>query len=198
MTKTIAVMFSLGLAIGGSALAQTTGSTADKTTTTKSSTTTKTSSMNKTSGMEKLSSADRTFMRNAAAGGAAEVKKGQLASEKASNQKVKDFGQRMVTDHSKANDELKALADRKGVTIPTKPDSKNEAMATKLGKMSGSEFDRNYMKDMVSDHEKDVAEFEKEANNGTDPDVKKWAADTLPTLQEHLKMAKDTLATVSP
>jgi len=144
-----------------------------------------------------LSAADKMFITKAAEGGLAEVELGRTATEKASNQKVKDFGQRMVTDHSKANEELKALAQKKGVTLPDSPDAKSKAMATKMSAMSGAAFDRAYMKDMVSDHEKDVAEFQKEANNGADPDVKNWAATTLPTLQEHLKMAKDAESTVA-
>jgi len=144
-----------------------------------------------------LSAGDNKFVREAAAGGAAEVELGKIAEEKASNEKVKEFGRRMVTDHSKAGDELKALATKKGVTVPTGPDAKSKAMAGKLSAMSGAAFDRAYMKDMVSDHEKDVAEFRKEANNGSDPDLKQWAATTLPTLEEHLKMAKEAYGAVT-
>jgi len=146
---------------------------------------------------DKLSGGDKTFARNAAAGGAAEVELGKIATDKASNQKVKDFGQMMVTDHTKASDELKSVATKKGITLPAGPTSKDKATAAKLSKLSGAEFDQAYMKDMVADHEKDVAEFQKEADSGSDPDLKSWAGTTLPTLQEHLKMARETLDAVS-
>ncbi|HXJ44468.1 MAG TPA: DUF4142 domain-containing protein [Bryobacteraceae bacterium] len=103
---------------------------------------------------DKLSSADKTFARNAAAGGAAEVEMGNIAAEKGSNQKVRDFGQRMVTDHSKAGEELKAVATKKGITLPSGPSGKEKSAAAKMAKLSGAEFDQAYMKDMVADHEK--------------------------------------------
>lgn len=132
----------------------------------------------------------------AAAGGAAEVEMGQMAANKATNQKVKDFGQRMVTDHTKANDELKSVAQKKGVTLPSEPDAKSKSMSARMSNLSGAAFDRAYMQDMVSDHEKDIAEFQKEAEGGTDSDVKNFASTTLPTLQEHLRMAREALAAV--
>lgn len=144
-----------------------------------------------------MSKADQTFVYKAAVGGMAEVEMGQMATEKASDAKVKAFGQRMVTDHGKANDELKALAAKKSVDLPSETDSKHKATAAKMSKQSGAAFDRAYMRDMVQDHEKDVAEFQKEANSGSDPDVKAWAAKTLPTLQEHLQQAKDALSGVN-
>lgn len=139
-----------------------------------------------------LSSADQHFMMKAAQGGMAEVQLGQLAQSKASSQAVKDFGQRMVDDHSKANDELKSLASQKGVTLPSDLDAKDKQMQNRLSSMSGAGFDKAYMRDMVNDHKKDVAEFQKEANSAQDPDVKAWAAKTLPTLQQHLSMAQST------
>jgi putative membrane protein len=142
-------------------------------------------------------SADQKFAQNAAAGGLAEVQLGQLAADKATNDKVKQFGQRMVTDHTKANNELKALAAKKSITLPDSPKPKDKATFEKLSKMSGPAFDKAYMQDMVKDHQKDVAEFQKEASNGSDPDLKAWAATTLPVLQEHLKLAKDTLSAVN-
>ncbi len=135
--------------------------------------------------------ADQQFMMKAAQGGMAEVELGRLAKDHASNQAVKDFGQQMVDDHSKANDELKDLASRKSVTLPTDVNAKDKATMDRLSKMNGAAFDRAYMRDMVMDHKKDVAEFQKEANSGMDPDVKSWAAKTLPTLQHHLQMAQE-------
>ena len=135
---------------------------------------------------------DHTFMMKAAQGGMAEVELGQLAKDKASSDAVKTFGQHMIDDHSKANDELKDLASKKNVTLPADVDAKDRTTKDRLSKLSGEAFDRAYMRDMVADHRKDIAEFEREANNGKDPDVKAWAAKTLPTLQNHLKMAEDT------
>jgi putative membrane protein len=136
--------------------------------------------------------ADSTFAMKAAAGGMAEVKFGQLAQQKASNPAVKQFGERMVTDHSKANSQLKSVASKNDITLPSGLDAKDQATYDKLSKLSGPEFDRAYMKDMVSDHEKDVSDFKREANTGKNSDIKNFASQTLPTLQEHLQMARQT------
>jgi putative membrane protein len=145
--------------------------------------------------------ADASFIKKAAMGGMAEVDFGQLASSKASDDKVKSFAQRMVTDHGKANDELKMLAASKQIEVPSALDSKHEATHARLDKLSGSAFDRAYVSDMVADHKKDVAEFMHQSSAATDPDVKAWVMKTLPTLQEHLKMieeiAKDIHVTAS-
>lgn len=135
--------------------------------------------------------ADNQFITKAAEGGMAEVEMGQLATQHASNGKVKQFGQRMVDDHSKANDDLKKTASQKGITVPTTVNAKQKATMDRLSKLNGAEFDRAYMQDMVRDHREDVAEFKKEANSGDDPDVKAFASKTLPTLEDHLKMAEE-------
>jgi putative membrane protein len=135
--------------------------------------------------------ADETFVKKAAMGGMAEVDLGKLAVDKASSDDVKKFGQRMADDHSKANDELKTLAQNKHITLPTEPDPHEKAMHDRLAKLSGAAFDRAYMQAMVADHRKDVNEFRMESKSGKDADVKGWAAKTLPTLEEHLKMAQN-------
>jgi putative membrane protein len=140
---------------------------------------------------------DKTFIYNAAEGGMAEVGLGQLAVKKASSQEVKTFGQHMVDDHSKANEELKSLAQSKGVELPKSMGTKNKSIMTKLEKLNGAAFDRTYMSDMVKDHQEDVKEFQHEAGHGADPDVKAWAGKTLPTLQHHLQMAMDTQKALS-
>ena len=137
-----------------------------------------------------LSPADSKFVRQAAVGGMAEVELGKLAAEKASTADVKQFGQRMVDDHSKANDELKALASRKSVTLPTAIDAASKATVDKLSKLSGDAFDHAYMRDMVKDHNKDVAEFRHVSTTATDADLKAWAAKTLPTLEDHQASAE--------
>lgn len=132
---------------------------------------------------------DRTFAREAAEGGLAEVKLGQLAQEKASSQTVKDFGQRMVTDHSKANDELETAASQRSITLPDHPSAKERAVYQKLSNLSGKRFDAAYARVMVRDHEHDVAAFRREANYGKDPAIKNFASQTLPTLEQHLRLA---------
>ncbi len=138
----------------------------------------------------KISSSDKEFVTKAAEGGKSEVELGRLAAQKGHSQEVKDFGQRMVTDHTKADNHLKELAQKVGVTLPDKMDSESWALKQKLEKLSGAEFDKTYMNAMVKDHEKDVAEFKKEASMAQDPEVKSFAEQTLPTLEEHLKLAK--------
>jgi len=134
---------------------------------------------------------DETFVLEAAQGGMAEVELGRLAVQKASNARVKQFGQRMVTDHGKANDELKSLAMDKKITIPAELDAKHKATRDRLAKLSGSAFDHAYIQEMVTDHQKDVADFRKESESGRDVAVKAFAAKTLPTLEEHMKMVQD-------
>ncbi len=137
-----------------------------------------------------MSKADATFIKKAAGGGMAEVELGRLATEKASNPDVKQFGQRMVDDHSKANDQLKQVAAEKHVTLPTSISAKDKATKAKLEALSGDQFDRAYMEDMVKDHKQDVAEFQKASKSASDPQIKDWASQTLPTLQDHLKEAQ--------
>jgi len=135
---------------------------------------------------------DHKFAEEAARGGMAEVEAGKLAQKQASAAPVKAFAEQMVSDHTKANDQLKQLATKNGLTLPTGPDRSHAKKAEKLGKMQGAEFDREYMKMMVDDHKKTVSLFEKEAKNGKDPDLKNFAATLLPDLQKHLQMAQST------
>jgi putative membrane protein len=137
---------------------------------------------------------DRAFVMEAGPGGLTEVELGRLAAQKGQSADVKKFGQRMVTDHSKANAELKKLAASKGITLPAEMNTEQMAEHAKLAKLSGAEFDREYMTLMVEDHDKDVAAFLDESKDGSDPDIKSFAAKTLPTLQEHHRMAKEIKA----
>ncbi len=134
--------------------------------------------------------ADATFLKKAAEGGLAEVELGKLATQNASSDAVKKFGQQMVDDHTKANQQVQDAASKKGVTLPTELSPKDKATLDRLQKLSGPHFDRAYMSDMVKDHTKDVSEFQKEAKSGSDPDVKQLASSILPTLEEHLNRAK--------
>jgi putative membrane protein len=143
----------------------------------------------------KVPAADKAFVKKAAEGGMAEVQLGQLAADKASSNDVKDFGKMMVDDHSKANDQLKSVAQQKGITLPTDLSVKDKAEKDRLSKLSGEQFDRVYMQHMVKDHMKDVSEFKKESTMAKDDDIKNFAAQTLPTLQTHLDKAKSIAGT---
>jgi putative membrane protein len=144
----------------------------------------------------RMAAGDNTFVMKAAEGGMAEVELGNLAKSKASNSDVKSFGEQMVTDHTKANDELKEIAGKKGITLPTSLNAKDQALHDRLSKLEGADFDREFMKAMVSDHRTDVNEFKRESLHGSDADIKAFAAKTLPTLESHLKMAESADAKV--
>jgi putative membrane protein len=137
-----------------------------------------------------LSGGERRFLEEAARHGMAEVELGKMAQEKAAHPQVKEFGKRMVEDHGKANEELKKLAASKGVTLPTEMDRSHKRLVDKLAKKSGNDFDREYMDEMEDDHSKDVREFRSMAKNAKDADVKAFASSTLPTLEQHLQLAK--------
>jgi putative membrane protein len=139
----------------------------------------------------KLSGNDRSFVVSAAEDGLAEVELGKIAQQNGASAAVKQFGQRMVEDHSKANKELESIATSLGMTAPKEPGSKQRADIKKLSNLKGEKFDREYAQHMVKDHEKAVALFEKEAKTGGAPELKAFASKTLPALQEHLKMARE-------
>jgi putative membrane protein len=140
---------------------------------------------------------DTHFAQEAAMGGKMEVELGKLATQKAANDKVKQFGQRMADDHGKAGDQLKSIAAKENISLPDKLDAKEQATVDKLSSLSGAAFDRAYMREMVKDHQHDVADFQKEADHGTNTNLKTWASTTLPTLQEHLRLAQETENAVS-
>ena len=130
-----------------------------------------------------LSAKDKTFMQNAAKGGMEEVEMGKMAQSKGQSDGVKKFGARMVTEHGNANNELMALAAKKGVKL--------SAAKPKMEKI-GANFDKEYMADMIKDHQKDLAVFQAEAKEGTDADVKKFAEKGSKMVQKHLKLAQET------
>jgi putative membrane protein len=134
----------------------------------------------------KVSKDDAKFAVSAADGGIAEVELGTLAQQKAANAKVRDFGGMMVSDHSKANDEMKALAKSKGITLPTAIDSDEQKVKDDLSSKTGVDFDKAYVKNMIEDHKNDIKEFEDATKNLKDPDLKAFAVKTLPTLKMHL------------
>jgi putative membrane protein len=135
---------------------------------------------------------DASFVKQAAEGGMLEVAKGKLAAQKASHDAVKQFGQKMVDDHTKAGDELKSIASGKSISLPgDTPTPPMQALLAKMEKLEGAAFDRAYVDDQIRDHEKTVALFEREAKTGKDAELKAFAEKTLPTLKEHLAMVRD-------
>ena len=140
---------------------------------------------------------DSSFVRKAAQSNYGEIQLGKLAQDKASNPAVKDFGQRMVTDHSQAYDQLKPIASKDKLAMPSSMTAKDKALYNRLAKLSGSQFDRNYMQAMVKDHKMDVSEFQHESQSAQNPDVRSYASNTLPVLQQHLQLAESTNAKVS-
>lgn len=133
---------------------------------------------------------DLAFLNDAAPGGMAEVELGKLAVSKSSSAEVKAFAQKMIDDHTKAGDDLKALATQKKVTLPPDVLPAHKQLMEKLSKLSGADFDKEYVKAMVEAHEKDVAAFENVSKTAADADVKAFATKTLPTLKMHLEMIK--------
>lgn len=129
---------------------------------------------------------DADFAVEAGNGGMAEVEMGKLAATKATNPDVKKFGEMMVTDHTKANDELKALAKSKNITLPGAPGADEQKMMDDLNKKTGKDFDKAYVDMMVDDHKKDVSKFQDATKNLKDADLKAFAVKTLPVLQMHL------------
>jgi putative membrane protein len=132
---------------------------------------------------------DAAFLKMVAQANLAEIAVGKLAVARGSSDAVKQYGQRMIDDHTKANDEVKKLAQSKGITLPTEPDAEHKAMADKLSSLSGAAFDEEFMSGMHADHAKVVAMFQDKAKNATDADVRAFASKTLPTLQQHLQSA---------
>ena len=134
-----------------------------------------------------VSKADRAFIRAAAQGGMTEVQLGELATQKGMRDDVKEFGQRMVKDHSAINDDLKALAAQKGVTLPDSLDAKHQAMVDKMAALTGSEFDDAYVACMIKDHKMDAKEFKAESAATQDADIKSFLDKSIPVVDMHLK-----------
>lgn len=136
-----------------------------------------------------MAKADQEFFNKAAAGGMFEVEAGKLAESRGQGAQVKSFGAMLVKDHSAANDELKALASRKGVTLPATLPREHQQTLDKLGK--AKDFDKEFIQEVgLKDHKKDIALFEKTSKDAKDPDVKAFAGKTLPTLKMHLQHAE--------
>jgi putative membrane protein len=140
---------------------------------------------------------DQEFAKEAARGGMAEVQLGELAMKSGQSEKVTSFGKKMVADHTKAGDELKSIAQKKMIPLPSDLSEQDKGLYARLSKLNGAAFDKAYIDAMVKDHEADVADFEKEAHSGADSDLRHFASKTLPTLKQHLQMAKAASGAVS-
>jgi putative membrane protein len=172
----------------------TTSETSDSTTV--SSSTMDSNHMNDTTSMANMNRSDtganmitddiRDFAKEAAAGGLMEVQLGNIAVKNSSTQQIKDFGKMMVDDHSKANDQLKALASVKNIDLPTMVTSDQQKKIDKLSKETGADFDKDYVKMMIDDHKEDIDHFKDALDKAKDADVKSFISNTLPVLQKHL------------
>ena len=145
---------------------------------------------------ENIDRKDMKFVHEAWMGGLSQVQLGAVVKDKAQSQDVKDFGARMVTDHSGVNAALKQLADKKGIMLPDKLDKKHEKIVDKFSKLSGAKFDKEYMEHEVKGHVDGVALFKKGSKDLKDPDLKDFAAKMLPSYEEHLRLAKEVDAKV--
>jgi len=194
----LAAFVNLVVSCGGN---ESSDSTSD-TSSTSSATTTDTSMMATDTGMNAnmasadTSSNDSKFVLDAASGGLMEVELGTMASKTAASAKVKQFGQMMVTDHTKANTQLKAIAAKKNITVPTTPAEEQQHHIDDMKGKTGADFDQAYVDMMVDDHKEDIQKFQDEVQNGKDSDVKAFAAKTLPVLQKHLTSIQAIQATM--
>ena len=136
---------------------------------------------------------DKSFVKKAAIGGMFEVETGKMAADMGSDQGVKDFGNKMVEDHGKANDELKGIASSKSIDVPAALDSKHQAMVDALKAKTGKDFDMLYLKDMKKAHMMDDSLFMNEASSGTDADLKAFADKTDKVIKMHISMLTDTM-----
>jgi putative membrane protein len=184
--------------MAGTAVAQTTGTAGGAGTTSRDSAATSTTSgaaKSDAARSAKLARSDESFLKQAAQNGLAEVESSKLALTKAQHQQVKSYAQQMVDDHTKANEELKALAQSKGVEMPTEPSVAQRAKMKLLERSDAENFDQRYVEQMgVEAHEDTVKMFQKASKEARDAEVKSYASKTLPKLQEHLKMAQDLKA----
>jgi len=141
---------------------------------------------------------DEQFAREAAQGGMAEVAMGQLAEERGSNSDVKAFAQRMIVQHSRANDQLKQVAAKVGIPLPNEMSPKDRSTQDRLSQLTAAEFDREYAKNMVEAHQKDLAAFQHESTTGKNQDLKAFASESLPMLRQHLNQAREMQKALSP
>jgi putative membrane protein len=137
-----------------------------------------------------VATADQDFILAAAQGGMTEVKLGELAAQKGVREDVKEFGQMMVKDHTAINDDMKALAAQKGMTLPDSLDVKHQGMVDKMAALTGSKFDHAYITGMIKDHKMDAKEFKAESAKTQDADIKSFLDKSIPVVEAHLQHIK--------
>ncbi len=147
---------------------------------------------------EMISSDDKEFMTKAAQGAMLQVALGQQVANKATNPDVKAFASKAAADHASANEELKQLAAKKGLSLPTQLEEDHQEDLEEIVKLSGAKLDAEYADEMVEDHEKDVKAFREASSDLKDPELRAWAAKTLPILESHLEDARQLKAKVAP
>lgn len=142
------------------------------------------------SAQTRANSNDAKFIDKMAVDGTAEVELGKLAEQKSSNPQVKTFAQRLVSDHTKANQQLMSIAQRDGATPPKSADKEHSALQARLAKLNGQAFDRAFVQAQVEDHQKDIRYLQQQAQAVQDPNLKSFIRETLPVMQQHLQMAE--------
>jgi putative membrane protein len=142
-----------------------------------------------------LSPGDRQFLEDSAIGGMQEVELGKVALQKAPSESVRAFAQRMVDDHNQTREQLQSIAEAKGLSLPTGFDARHQKEIDRLQKLSGSDFERAYMKLVLDAHQKDIREFRKQAEQGADSDIRSFVMSALPKLHDHLALARDAART---
>lgn len=133
---------------------------------------------------------DASFITNAAMANLAEVELAKLGAQKAQNEDLKKLSEHLQKDHSAANEKLQPIAQKQGITLPESLDSKHEQAKTKLQDLTGAEFDKAYATQLLRDHARSIALFQREAQTGQDQDIKDYAKSTLSTLKKHMKSAQ--------
>lgn len=141
-------------------------------------------------GTSKVAKGDRTFVDKAASGNMFEVQLAQYALNNTQSPEVRNFAQRIITDHTTLNQQLTQVAQQHGITVPQNMDKADRKTYDHLTKLRGADFDRSYINQMIKDHEKDIKDFQHEAQHGQNPDLKNLASNAVPILQEHLRMAR--------
>ncbi|MFL6624124.1 MAG: DUF4142 domain-containing protein [Sulfurifustis sp.] len=150
--------------------------------------------MGKADSSGKPSSSDQKFAKKAATDNLSEIELADVAKNQASQDMVKQYAEHIANDHQQANEKLKSIASQKGIDLPNAPDSKHKSEKDKLAKRQGADFDKAFVDAMVKDHKNTVKEFEKEAKDGKDPELKQFASSMLPGLRKHLQEAQQLQA----
>jgi len=145
-----------------------------------------------------LTPADQEFVSTASEAGAAEVAMAKVATDRAASVEVKNFASRMTSDHEKVGDKLKTIASNKHIDVKDQPSKRDKAEIEKLSKLSGASFDREYVKEQLSAHKEAVALFQKESKSAKDSDLKQFAANSLPTLEDHLRSVEQLSKALTP